>query len=195
MIILSLKRFLLYTSNLKHNIILIVVICGLPGVGKTTLARDLAPLINAVIISSDKIRKELIPRPMYTEQEVKLVYNVITLLAKYLYKANINCIIDATFNKERSRIELKKKLMVPEEEISIVECICPEDIIILRLKARKNDYSDADLSIYKKMKKTYDPILEDHIVVDTCQFSSETNTKKILYQIKKRRMRNKNTNN
>jgi predicted kinase len=170
---------------------LIIVICGLPGVGKTTLAKDLAPLINAVIISSDKIRKELIPRPIYTKQEVKLVYDVMALLAKYLYKANINCIIDATFNKERSRAELKKKLMIPQEEIRIVECICPEDIIISRFKTRKNDYSDADLSIYKKMKKTYDPILEDHIVVDMCQFSSETNTKKILYEIKKRR--NKNT--
>lgn len=173
---------------------MIVVICGLPGAGKTTLARDLAPLIDAVIVSSDKIRKELIPRPMYTRREVKLVYDVMALLAKYLYKANINCIIDATFNKERYRAELKKKLMVSEDEICIVECICPEDIIISRLKTRKNDYSDADLSIYKKMKKTYDPILEDHTVVDTCQFSSETNTKKVLYEIKKKR-RNKNTDN
>ena len=166
---------------------MIVVICGLPGVGKTTLARDLAPLINAVVISSDKIRKELIPRPIYTKQEIKLIYDVITLLAKYLYKANVNCIIDATFNKERSRTELKNKLRIPEEEMCIIECICPKDMIISRLKNRRGDYSDADISIYKKMKKTYDPIPEDHIVVDTCQFSSETNAKEIVYQIKKKR--------
>jgi predicted kinase len=170
---------------------LIVLICGLPGVGKTSLARNLAPLINAAIISSDKIRKELIPRPSYTKQEVKLIYDVMTLLAKYLYEANVNCIIDATFNKERSRTELKKKLMIPEEEICIVECVCTEEMIMSRLKNRRDDYSDADISIYKRMKKTYDPILEDHIVVDTCQFSSEANAKEIVHQLKKKH-RNKN---
>jgi predicted kinase len=169
---------------------LIVLICGLPGVGKTSLARNLAPLINAAIISSDKIRKELIPRPSYTKQEVKLIYDVMTLLAKYLYEANVNCIIDATFNKERSRTELKKKLMIPEEEICIVECVCTEEMIMSRLKNRRDDYSDADISIYKRMKKTYDPILEDHIVVDTCQFSSEANAKEIVHQLKKKQ-RNK----
>ena len=38
---------------------MIIIICGLPGVGKTTLAKGLAPLINAVILATDKIRKEL----------------------------------------------------------------------------------------------------------------------------------------
>lgn len=165
---------------------MIVVICGLPGVGKTTLAKDLAPLIDAVILSSDKIRKELFPKPNYSKQEVKINYDVLMLLAKYLYSAGINCIIDATFNKERSRTELKSKLMLPDEKLCIIECICSEDIIVSRLKSRSNDYSDADLRIYKRMKETYEPILEDHIAVDTCKFSSEFNAKKIASQIKKK---------
>ena len=36
---------------------MIIIICGLPGVGKTTLAKGIAPLINAVILSTDRIRK------------------------------------------------------------------------------------------------------------------------------------------
>ena len=43
---------------------MIIIICGLPGVGKTTVAKELAPLVNAVILSTDKIRKELFSRPM-----------------------------------------------------------------------------------------------------------------------------------
>jgi predicted kinase len=165
-------------------LLLIVVICGLPGVGKSTLAKDLAPLINAVILSSDKIRKELLSKPIYSKQEVKLIYDVMILLAKYLYRARINCIIDATFNKEKSRTDLKNKLMLPEEELRIVECICPEDAVVSRLKRRKSDYSDADLRIYKRMKKNYEPILEDHIVINTCQSSSKANAEKIASQIK-----------
>ena len=163
---------------------MIVVICGLPGVGKSTLAKDLAPLLNAVILSSDKIRKELFPNPIYSKREVKIIYDVMILLAKYLYGAGINCIIDATFNKEKSRTQLKNKLMLPEEELFMVECICPDDTIVSRLKTRKNDYSDADLRIYKRMKKTYEPILEDHLVIDTSQSSSKTNAMEIAGQIK-----------
>ena len=87
-----------------------MIICGLPGVGKTTIAKDLAPLINAVVLSTDKIRKEMIPNPNYKKQEKKLIYKVLLIVAKYLHKAGINCILDATFNTENSRRELTKKL-------------------------------------------------------------------------------------
>jgi predicted kinase len=160
-----------------------VIICGLPGVGKTTLANDLAPLINAVVLSTDRIRKELIPKPTYKKQEKKLVYNVLLIVAKYLHKAGIDCILDATFNTENSRKELRKKLGLSQEQICIVECICPEDVVISRIKDRKNDYSDADISIYKKMKRTYEPIKEEHIILDTNQQPSKTNAKEIVSQI------------
>lgn len=160
-----------------------MIICGLPGVGKTTVAKDLAPLINAVVLSTDRIRKELILKPTYKKQEKKLVYNVLLIVAKYLHKAGIDCILDATFNTENSRKELRKKLGLSQDQICIVECICPEDIVISRIKDRKNDYSDAGISIYKKMKRTYEPIKEEHIILDTNQQPSKTNAKKIVSQI------------
>jgi predicted kinase len=55
--------------------------------------------------------------------------------------------------KEKLRKEFKKKLELPGVRVSIVECICPESIIVQRLGARKKGYSDADFSIYKRMKK------------------------------------------
>jgi predicted kinase len=166
---------------------LIVIICGLPGVGKTTIAKDLAPLINAVVLSTDKIRKEMIPNPNYKKQEKKLIYKVLLIVAKYLHKAGINCILDATFNTENSRRELTKKLDLSQEQICLVECMCPEDIVISRLKHRKNDYSDADISIYKKMKRIYEPIKEEHIIINTNQQPSKTNAKDIVIQILKKK--------
>jgi len=52
------------------------MICGLPGVGKSTVARQLAPLINGVVISSDELRKHLFRKPKYTRRDKKLVYGV-----------------------------------------------------------------------------------------------------------------------
>ena len=146
---------------------MIVLICGLPGVGKTTIAKNLAPLIDAVILSTDKIRKELIPNPTYTKEERKLIYDVMVLIAAYLQNSGINIILDATFNKEDSRNKVKQRIRVPRDEFFIIECVCPENIIFSRIKNRKEDYSDADISVYQKMKKIYEPVKVDHITVDT----------------------------
>jgi predicted kinase len=152
---------------------LIVLFCGLPGVGKTSLANELAPLINAIVLSTDKIRKEVISKPTYTKEEKRLIYDVMLLVARYLHDAaGINCILDATFNTEKSRRTVIEKLVnVSSDQIYIVECICPEDVVITRLKARKGDYSDADIDIYRKMKQLYEPVkeMEKHIVIDTSQ--------------------------
>ncbi len=161
---------------------MIVLVCGLPGVGKTTFSKKLAPLINAVILSTDKIRKELISNPTYQKEERALIYDVMILLAKYLQQAGRNCILDATFNQEDSRNQVKNKLKVSEDQFFIVECTCPEKIIFSRLKNRKDDYSDADVSVYQKMKKIYEPVKDKHITVDTSQ-DSEYNAKLIFEQI------------
>lgn len=146
---------------------MIVLICGLPGVGKTTIAKNLAPLIDAIILSSDKIRKELIPNPTYTKEERKLIYDVMVLIATYLQNSGTNIILDATFNKEDSRNKVKQRIRVPRDEFFIIECVCPENIIFSRIKNRKEDYSDADISVYQKMKKIYEPVKANHITVDT----------------------------
>ena len=146
---------------------MIVIVCGLPGVGKTTLAKELAPLIDAIHLSTDKIRKQLIQKPTYHKQERELIYEVLLLIAKYLHIAGKNCILDATFNKEKSRKDVIKKLALPSDQVFIVECVCPEDLIISRLESRKNDWSDADINVYNKMKKIYEPVRGKHITADT----------------------------
>lgn len=162
---------------------MIVIICGLPGVGKSSLSAHLAPLIDAVVLSSDKVRKELIARPTYSKAEVKLIYNLISLIAKYLHNAGLNCIIDATFNREKLRKQFKRKLELPDEQVRIVECISQENIIIQRLMARKKGYSDADFSVYKRMKKNFQPIREAHITVDTSQLPLDTIAREIANRI------------
>ena len=53
---------------------MLIIICGLPGTGKTFIAKKLAPKINAEHLSTDRIRKELFPEPTYSEDEKNKVY-------------------------------------------------------------------------------------------------------------------------
>lgn len=164
---------------------MIIIICGLPGVGKSTLAKHLAPVFDATTLSSDKIRKELFPNPTYLPSELKTVYDVMTIIAKYLNDAGINCILDATFNREDSRMEIREKLKLADNQLHIIECSCPEEVAISRLGSRRNDYSDATISVYQRMKKIHEPVKADHITVDTT-FPPEDNTNKIIEYISKR---------
>jgi predicted kinase len=165
---------------------LIVIICGLPGVGKTTLAKDLAKLINAEVLSSDKIRKELFFKPTYSKKERKLIYDVLMLIAKYLHISGNNCILDATFNKEKSIKQVVKMLRLPPDQLFIVECVCPEKIILSRLETRKYDWSDANIEVYKKMKEIYEPVKGKHITADTSQ-DPETTAKAVSQIILKKK--------
>jgi predicted kinase len=164
---------------------MIIIICGLPGVGKTAIAKDLAAIIKgSVVLSTDKIRKELISKPTYKKQERRLIYDVMLLFAKYLHIASIDCILDATFNRESSRKEVTERLSLTEDQLCIVECTCPEEIVIRRLKYRQNSYSDADISVYRKMKRIYEPVKgARHIVVDTSIQSSKEIAKAIAPKI------------
>jgi predicted kinase len=161
---------------------LIILICGLPGTGKTFLSNKLSQYVNATVLSTDKLRKELFGKPTYTAWERALIYDVLFLLAKYLHSSGINCILDGTFNMEKSRSEVKELLNLTNDQIHIIECICPEDMIITRLLLRKDDYSDANVSIYLKMKKIYEPVRQKHISINTTK-PIDKNIEKILKYI------------
>jgi predicted kinase len=152
---------------------MIIVVTGLPGVGKTTFSKELGSILNAQVLSSDKIRKELFSKPTYSKSEKSLVYEVILLIAKYLHQTGKTCILDATFSRENFRKKLQEKLDAKKNQLFLIECKCPEPIVLKRLRNRKNDYSDADFRIYKKLKRQYEPIKTSHITIDTGTLSAK----------------------
>ncbi|MGA9927731.1 MAG: hypothetical protein WBP96_03940, partial [Nitrososphaeraceae archaeon] len=58
--------------------------------------------------------------------------------------------------------------------------------VFLRLRQRKHDYSDADFSVYKKMKRIYELVKEAHITIDTSKHS-KTDIRSIAAKILNKR--------
>ncbi|MEM3615652.1 MAG: AAA family ATPase [Candidatus Methanomethylicia archaeon] len=152
---------------------MLIVIFGLPGTGKSTIADILSEKIKASILRTDEIRKMLIEKPTYSEDEREMVYRVMFIIAEYLVKQGIPCILDATFNKEERRrkiIELAERSKVP---IYFIECVCDEEVVKERLRGDKRFSSDADWEVYLKLKSEFEPIKQDHIIIDTTNGSEE----------------------
>lgn len=53
----------------------LVVVCGLPGTGKTTVATEVADRVGGRLLRTDVVRKDLVDDPDYTDAETRRVYD------------------------------------------------------------------------------------------------------------------------
>ena len=103
----------------------VYVMCGLPGSGKTTIARQIAADLDAVVISSDSIREEL-----YGDESVQsnpsVVFNVLYSRAHAAIDDNLSVILDATNVKKRDRARVFKEF--PDNEIAAFVINTPVEV-------------------------------------------------------------------
>jgi adenylylsulfate kinase len=127
-------------------------ITGLPGSGKSTVARLLRQNLNergvrSQILSSDAIRRTLMSNPNYSEDERDMIYRAIAFVAKMLTENSVNVIIDATGNRRRYRDNCRSQLSRYLE----VYLRCPLNVCISREESRKETFL-APRDIYRKAK-------------------------------------------
>ncbi len=150
----------------------LVLLSGLPGTGKSFLGRRLQLELSAVLVQSDFVRKLLFPRPTYEPAESAKVYDTChEVVARFLAR-RLNVVMDATNLAESKREIFYRIAERAGASLIIVRTIAPRAIILERLEHRTKgrdiaDISDADVSIYEKMRISEEPIRRKHIVVDT----------------------------
>lgn len=138
------------------------IVCGLPGVGKTTTAREIAAQQDATIIRSDVVRKQLFPDPTYSRMETEQVYEAVLDRARAHLPSPV--VLDATWRRQRHR---GKAIALAEREgvdHRIVKVECDEHVVKRRITERSNDASDADFSIY--LQAEFEPLVRDADIVD-----------------------------
>jgi aminoglycoside phosphotransferase family enzyme/predicted kinase len=148
----------------------LILVGGLPGTGKSTLAHGLAELANLSLLRSDVVRKELAGLPLqarthfpfgegiYTPEWTERTYRECLRRAEQLLFEGSRVIVDATFGAERHRrmfLEAGAKMRVP---VALLLCQAGAKVVRLRLESRMGDASDADLSIYQKAAACWEEI-------------------------------------
>ena len=79
-----------------------ILIMGLPGSGKTSLAKLLAPMFNAVLLNEDEVRKEANDFD-YSEIGRSIQTNRMKRLADEAIKNNRNVVADFEYSTEHTR--------------------------------------------------------------------------------------------
>jgi aminoglycoside phosphotransferase family enzyme/predicted kinase len=148
---------------------MLVVVCGLPGSGKTTFARALAKEINALVLSSDELRKTGFAKFGYSQKNKGKVYQVMFEVTADLLRQHKNVILDATFYKKNLRNDAKKLAKAAKQNIYFVETVCQEKVLKKRIEKRfkgKKSKSDANYKVFKIIQAQFNALKGKKFKVD-----------------------------
>jgi predicted kinase len=137
----------------------LVMVCGLVGVGKTTIARQIAHELRARYLSTDRVGYRLFgENRSYDDEYYRRVYEYMIVRAQRAVSKRRHVVLDGTFLRRETRQRFFAEF---REKASpwLVYVTCPEEIVRARLAARhslslrERGYSDGRYEIYQAMKE------------------------------------------
>jgi predicted kinase len=145
---------------------LLVVCCGLPGVGKSTVSRYVAEQLPATRYRTDEVRHDLFGDPSYTSAETRSTYDELLERARAGLETGQDVVVDGTFKYDRERDRAAAVGEGTGATVRFVRVTCPPAVVRERIQSRTDDASDADVDVYRKHREQFDPLAREHLTVD-----------------------------
>ncbi|RLM89898.1 kinase [Halobellus sp. Atlit-38R] len=144
----------------------LIVVTGLPGVGKTAVSREIVDRLGGRLIRTDVVRTDCFDDPEYTAAERETVYDEVFARGRETIANGGVAVLDGTFRTRADRaraVDLANAVGVP---LDVVAVECADSVVEARIAARENDASEADIDIYRQFKERYEPIEIPHVRID-----------------------------
>lgn len=166
---------------------MIVAMAGLPGVGKSTLARLIADSLrrglvpgcaDAVVLDKDQVRACLFPpsRMDYSRAQNDFCMDVLYRTAGWLVHRDrsLTVIIDGcTYSRSDQVTTLRGFGWELGENVRIIECVCDEEVALSRIEhdraTKCHPAGDRGATLYHTLRNAAEPIGRPKLVVDTGQ--------------------------
>ncbi|MCB8942644.1 MAG: ATP-binding protein [Ardenticatenaceae bacterium] len=165
----------------------LLIMVGLPGVGKSSVVESLKKFMPIIVISTDGVRTYVRQSPVYTAAEMALVYEVCYSLIERRLRQGQRVIFDASNNLQARRDYLARLAERCGAPVTTCSVQASQDVIQQRLYQRinggrrKTDMSDADWTVYKWMVETQEPVVGPHLIVDTTSTPPDVLAKRLYH--------------
>ena len=151
-----------------------VLFAGLPGTGKSTLARALAERLGAAVLDKDRVRGALFPGVLtdYSTEQDELCMRAMLESAVYLTARQRTVYIFFDGRTFSMQTQIEEVLCVAERAGAcwrIVHLTCTDAVAEARL-ARNDPAHPAknrDPALYRRIKQQFEPIPQASLAVDT----------------------------
>lgn len=151
----------------------ILMMVGLPGSGKSSIAHSLSTLTDCVVVSTDSVRQHLSQHPGYTLKAMSFVYEVCYAVIRRRLRQGQRVIFDASNYLSARREQLCDIAAETNTPVAICYVQAAQEVVEARLRQRINgvrghgDVSEADWSVYIWMREKHEPLQREHLLLDT----------------------------
>ena len=175
--------------NLAHRYAdkkpLVIIVTGLIGSGKTTMAQIIGRGLGYSVLSSDVIRKELagvpaterhydeVDRGLYSPEFTGKTYGEMIQRARGQLSTGRSVVLDASFKKRSDRLAARELSRTAGAGFLVIECKADDKTIKkwLKERQRKGSVSDGRWEIFADLKREFEKVDEvpiaNHLILDT----------------------------
>lgn len=155
---------------------MIVLLAGLPGTGKSTLAAALAERLHGAILSKDVIRHALFAPPDvdYSTAQDDFVLQIMLEGATWILRTDPARIIFLDGRTFSRRYQIETVLNAADnlkQPWRILECVCSDETARARLEAQSaagdHPAGNRNFALYLEVKARFEPITFPKTIIDT----------------------------